>query len=197
MVTTDDEALWSRMWSLKDHGKSWQAIHEQRHPPGFRWLHESFGNNWRMTEMQAAVGRLQLRKMDEWTAARSENAQRIAVAAAECAALRVPLPSTDIQHAWYKFYAFVRPDALKSGWSRDRILSEINALGVPAYSGSCSEVYLEKAFDGKGWRPEERLPVARELGETSVMFLVHPGLTESEIQQACYAIRHVMASAAR
>ncbi|MGP1613939.1 MAG: DegT/DnrJ/EryC1/StrS family aminotransferase, partial [Pollutimonas bauzanensis] len=50
MATTNDRALWSRMWSLKDHGKSWDAIYQREHKPGFRWLHESFGTNWRMME---------------------------------------------------------------------------------------------------------------------------------------------------
>ena len=58
MVTTNDQGLWSVMWSFKDHGKSWEAVYERDHPPGFRWVHDSFGTNWRMTEMQAAIGRI-------------------------------------------------------------------------------------------------------------------------------------------
>jgi dTDP-4-amino-4,6-dideoxygalactose transaminase len=76
--------------------------------------------------------------------------------------------------------------------SRDRIIESINAEGVPCYQGSCSEVYLEKAFDGTGWRPAERLPVARELGETSIMFLVHPTLTQAEVDMTCEVVRRVM-----
>lgn len=192
MVTTDDHALWSRMWSFKDHGKSWDAVHERAHPPGFRWLHESFGTNWRLTEMQAAIGRIQLGRMGTWTAARTANAEAIRTAIAPFAGdggpIRVPaLPNAEAgrndgsRHAWYKFYAYVRPENLAPGWSRDRIVEAINARGVPCYQGSCSEVYLEKAFEGTGWRPAEPLPAARSLGETSLMFLVHPTLTEAEI----------------
>src|SRR5690625_3928760 len=176
MVTTNDEALWRKMWAYKDHGKSWDAVYERQHPPGFRWLHESFGTNWRMTEMQAVIGRIQLTRMADWTDQRIKNATAICDAARQLPALRVPDVPADIQHAAYKCYVFVRPEKLASGWSRDRILEEINAAGVPAYSGSCSEVYLEKAFDHTGWRPEERLAVAQELGDTSLMFLVHPTL---------------------
>lgn len=100
-------------------------------------------------------------------------------------------------HAHYKCYAYVRPEQLAPGWSRDRIIEAINAEGVPCYQGSCSEVYLEKAFDGTGWRPEVRLPVAKELGETSIMFLVHPTLTEAEIAKTCAAIEKVMGLAGR
>lgn len=216
MVTTHDEALWRAMWSFKDHGKSYEAVYERQHPPGFRWLHESFGTNWRMLEMQAVIGRIQLRRMTQWTRQRQANAAMLAQALMPFAATGGPLrlpqwpcigcsgsprcahegePSTSCVHAQYKFYAYVKPAYLAPGWSRDRIIEEINAHGVPCYQGSCSEVYLEKAFDGTGLRPQERLPVAKALGETSLMFLVHPTLTEPEIAQTCHAIRQVIEEA--
>lgn len=196
MVTTNDKDLWSKMWSYKDHGKSWETIYEKEHPPGFRWLHESFGTNFRMTEMQAAIGRIQLRRMFEWHLARKKNAQKILSVAESLVGLRVPEIPNSIEHAWYKCYLFVEPNALSSGWDRDRIMNEIVDRGVPCFSGSCSEVYLEKAFDETGWRPAERLPVAGELGETSLMFLVHPTLTDIEILKTCDAITEVMTLAA-
>jgi dTDP-4-amino-4,6-dideoxygalactose transaminase len=197
MVTTNSESLWREIWSYKDHGKSYEAVHEREHPPGFRWLHESFGSNWRMLEMQAAIGRIQLQRMPEWHQKRKQNALQLQQACLACDALRTPIPPDHVEHAWYKFYSYVRPEALEASWSRDRIFSEINALGVPCYSGSCSEIYLEKAFDNTGWRPKERLAVARQLGETSLMFLVHPTLTESEMAQTVDAILHVMKQAQR
>jgi len=198
MVTTNDRELWSKMWSYKDHGKSWEAVYEREHPPGFRWLHDSFGTNWRMMEMQAAIGRIQLTRMASWHQSRVENAQRILAAADQFPSLfRVERPSADNEHAYYKCYFYVRPEGLSEGWSRDRFIQGITDRGVPCFSGSCSEVYLEKAFEGTGYRPSERLPVAKELGETSLMFLVHPTLTSEEIQQTCDAITEVarMASA--
>lgn len=217
MVTTNDEALWRAIWSFKDHGKSYAAVYEREHPPGFRWLHECFGTNWRMLEMQAVLGRIQLARMPEWAAARRRNAEAIWAACREFAALRVPsfgcsacaaepvggqkdqplsCPATQgCSHAHYKCYAYVQPERLAPGWSRDRIIEAIVAEGVPCYQGSCSEVYLEKAFDGTGWRPQERLPVARALGETSIMFLVHPTLTQAEIDKTCEVLRRVMGEA--
>lgn len=205
MVTTNDEALWRSMWSFKDHGKSYAAIYEREHPPGFRWLHESFGTNWRMLEMQAVVGRIQLQRMAEWNAVRVANAAAILSECRRHVALRVPdfrcdasqcgadcAVRSDCVHAQYKCYVYVRPERLAEGWSRDRIVAEINARAVPCYQGSCSEVYLEKAFDNTNWRPNERLPGARELGETSLMFLVHPGLTTGEIQSTCDALAEIM-----
>ncbi|MGH6697161.1 DegT/DnrJ/EryC1/StrS family aminotransferase [Sphingopyxis sp.] len=197
MVTTDDPDLWSAMWSYKDHGKSWEAVYEREHAPGFRWVHESFGTNWRMLEVQSAIGRIQLGRMQAWNARRTLIAQSVAAALKPFAgAVRVPAPVQGMTHAYYRQYAYVRPDGLKPGWSRDRIVAELNARNVPVMQGSCSEVYLEKAFDGTPWRPAERLPVARDLGETSLMFLTHPTMTDDEIGRHVAAIGEVLDAAA-
>ena len=192
MVTTNDGSLWRKMWAYKDHGKSYEAAYEREHPKGFQWLHESFGMNYRMTEIQAAIGRIQIKKMPDWHAKRTNNANRIWNTARQCKGLFAPDIPDYIEHAVYKCYVFIKEDQLKSGWNRDKIIDEISALGVPCRSGSCSEVYLEKAFDITGFRPKERLANAKELGETSLMFLVHPTLTEDEIQQTCNTITAVM-----
>ncbi|WP_108444319.1 DegT/DnrJ/EryC1/StrS family aminotransferase [Halomonas denitrificans] len=195
MVTTNDRQLWQRMWAFKDHGKSWEAVYEREHPPGFRWLHESFGTNWRLTEMQAAIGRIQLARLPDWTHQRRHNAQTLWQAARAMPGLRVPSLPDDIEHAAYKAYVFVDPEALAEGWDRDRIQQAVVEGGVPCFSGSCSEVYRERAFDGTGWRPAEPLPVARELGETSLMFLVHPTLGEAEMALTVKVLGEVMARA--
>ncbi|EGR0102098.1 DegT/DnrJ/EryC1/StrS aminotransferase family protein [Vibrio vulnificus] len=195
IVTTNDQALWSAMWSYKDHGKSYDAVYNRQHPPGFRWLHESFGTNWRMTELQGVLGRIQLQRMAEWTAKRQHNGQLIDQAVADLPLVRCVEVADYIEHAEYKHYLFVNPEQLKPGWSRDRIVEEINAAGVPAYQGSCSEIYLEKAFDNTPWRPEERLPNAVQLGETSLMFLVHPTLTAAEMEKTTAVVRDVLLSA--
>ena len=195
MVTTNDRELWQRVWAHKDHGKSWEAVYEREHPPGFRWVHESFGTNWRMQETQAAIGRIQLQRMPEWHSRRLANARRLWNAARQIPGLRAPKVPGFCQHAAYKCYVFVDRERLGQGWNRDRIIEEITARNVPCFQGSCSEVYLEKAFDGTGWRPAEPLPVARELGQTALMLLVHPTLEEHEITQTCMALSEVMRQA--
>jgi len=195
MVTTNNRELWSRMWSFKDHGKSWEAVYERKHPPGFRWLHESIGTNWRMTEMQAAIGRIQLTRMADWTRMRMANCNLIWAEAGKYKGLRVPVVPDDIGHAGYKCYVFIEPAGLKPGWDRDRIMAAIIEQGVPCLSGSCSEVYLEKCFQDLSLVPEERLTVAHELGETSLMFLVHPSLTEAEMAKTVEVLAGVMAEA--
>ncbi len=195
MVTTNDETLWEKMWSYKDHGKSWDAIYNKEHPPGFRWLHESFGTNWRMTEMQAAIGRIQLKRMPEWTAKRQENGRAIDDIVKKFSVVRAVSVPDYIGHAEYKHYIFVDAGNLQRGWSRDRIVNEVNSRGVPCFQGSCSEVYLERAFDGTGWRPEKPLPNAKKLGETSLMFLVHPTLIKQEMNKTCEVLKEILEQA--
>lgn len=197
MVTTNSKELWSAMWSYKDHGKSFDAIYNREHPPGFRWLHESFGTNWRMTEMQAVLGRIQLTRMSDWTAKRQAYSAELDKAAGEFGCIRLVTVPSYIEHAEYKHYMFVKPEQLANGWDRDRIVNEIVERGVPCFQGSCSEVYLEKAFDNTPWRPEKRLSNAVELGETSLMFLVHPTLTEAEIAKTTQVMKEVFALASK
>ncbi|MDN3432653.1 MULTISPECIES: DegT/DnrJ/EryC1/StrS aminotransferase family protein [unclassified Pseudoalteromonas] len=197
MVTTNSKELWSAMWSYKDHGKSFDAIYNREHPPGFRWLHESFGTNWRMTEMQAVIGRIQLTRMDDWTAKRQAYGALLDQAAKGFSCIRLVEVPDYTKHAEYKHYMFVKPQHLADGWSRDRIINEIVERGVPCFQGSCSEVYLEKAFDNTSWRPSKRLPNAVELGETSIMFLVHPTLTETEMAKTAQVIKEVFELASK
>ncbi len=190
MVTTNDEQLWSFLWSYKDHGKSYDAVYNRPHPRGFRWLHESFGSNWRMTEMQAAIGRIQLRRLADWRDKRHKNSVAIDKAVAGAGAVRTVVVPADVIHAHYKHYLFVKPENLANGWSRDRIVQEIINRDVPCFHTGCPEVYLEKAFE-QDYRHQDRLPVAKELGETSLMLLVHPTLRKSEIEKTCTVVREV------
>lgn len=192
MVTTNDKALWQKMWEYKDHGKNYDSIYHKQHPPGFRWLHDSFGTNWRMMEMQAVIGRIQLKKMAEWTKIRTQNAKILRDALTQFAGeqqfLRIPdiefhqVMGSDSVHAYYKYYVYVRPENLPDNINRDSILNALNEKKIPCFSGACSEIYLEKAFDNHPSRPNVRLTVAKELGETSLMFLIHPTLTTNEMQ---------------
>lgn len=195
MVTTNEKAVWEKAWSYKDHGKSYEAVHNREHPSGFRWIHESFGTNWRLTEFQSALGRTLLRKLSRMVEIRRRNAAILTQGFTQHEALRVPQPPSHIGHSYYKYYAFVCPEKLRNGWTRDKILSAIVAEGIPCFTGSCSEIYLENAFTLE-LRPAERLTVAKELGETSLMFLVHPTLSEIDMHDTCRAVAKVLDAAA-
>jgi dTDP-4-amino-4,6-dideoxygalactose transaminase len=197
MLVTSDEGLWKDAWAYKDHGKSYDAVYHREHPPGFRWLHESFGTNWRMTEIQAAIGRVQLHKLPRWLERRRRNAAILTAGFRQIPALRLTEPPDHIGHAYYKYYVFVRPETLRDGWHRDRIMAAIAARGIPCFSGSCSEIYLEKAFGRVGLQPPHRLPVARQLGETSLMFLVDPTLGDEDMRKTYRVVQDVFALAAQ
>ncbi|MBT8099785.1 MAG: DegT/DnrJ/EryC1/StrS aminotransferase family protein [Gammaproteobacteria bacterium] len=197
MLVTNDESVWRRAWSIKDHGKSYEAVYDRQHPPGFRWLHESIGTNWRLTEMQAVIGRLQLRKLPDWTRRRGRNANRIARALEKFASLRVPVVPEVQQHACYRLYAFLCPESLNDGWDRDAVTAAIAAQGIPVFAGGCSEIYREKAFQALHLAPSEPLPVASELSHTSLAFLVHPTLTDADLKATCAAIEFVFGEATR
>jgi dTDP-4-amino-4,6-dideoxygalactose transaminase len=192
MVTTNDKALWRDIWSYRDHGKNYEAVFEREWPPGYRWVHEGFGTNFRMLEMQATIGRIQLRRMADWTAQRRVNTELIWKTCGQHSVVRVPPLPISSSHAYYKCYIYVRPENLAPDWNRDRIIETITSQGVPCYPGACSEVYLEKAFNETGWCPPVRLPMAKELGETSLMFLVHPTLNQSEIDKTCQVLNSVL-----
>jgi dTDP-4-amino-4,6-dideoxygalactose transaminase len=195
LLVTNDRALWQRAWAYKDHGKSYDAVYHRIHPPGFRWLHESFGSNWRLTEMQAAIGRVQLKKLPKWLKRRRRSAEILTGLFRRQPALRVTEPPPHVGHAYYKYYVFLRPERLKHEWNRDRIIAAIAAEGIPCFSGSCSEIYREEAFTRAGIGPNTRLPVAKVLGETSLMFLVHPTLGDKDILRTCRVVETVLGRA--
>lgn len=197
MVTTSNRVLWEAAWSYKDHGKSWEAVFDRSHPPGFRWVHESIGTNWRLTEVQSALGRLQLRRLAQWSAARKRNADALANACRQFDAMRVPAVPEHVRHAYYHWYAFVRPERLAPGWNRDRVVAEIRAAGIPCFEGTCPEIYREAAFDRTDWRPARRLPNARQVGETCLTFLVHPTITAEQLALACAVVEDVMERASQ
>jgi len=195
MVTCNDDELFKRLWSFKDHGKGYDTVFHKEHPPGFRWLHEDFGTNFRMTEVQSVVGRKALQQVGSWLQTRRRHGERLTDHLAKFEVVRMPAVREGIVHSYYRFYCYLRPERLQSGWNRERIISEISSLGVPAFSGSCSEIYKEKAFDRHNLAPPAPLPVAHELGDTSLMFLSHCMLTDVEIDDTCAAISRVLSAA--
>ncbi|CAM4152158.1 DegT/DnrJ/EryC1/StrS family aminotransferase [Deinococcus marmoris] len=197
LLVTHDENLWRKAWAFKDHGKSYDAVYNKEHPLGFRWLHESFGTNWRMLEVQAAIGRLQLHKLPGWTQQRQRNAAVLSERLSRLSVLRIPVVPEGSEHAQYKFYVYVQAEYLRAGWDRDRIMAEVVVRGAPCYTGTCSEIYLERAFVDAGLGPKERLPVAQELGETSLMFLVHPTLSEADMNAVADVVEEVVREAMR
>lgn len=197
IITTNDEDLWKKIWSFKDHGKNYDKVSEKSQTTGFRWLHDSFGTNWRMTEMQSVIGRIQLKKLPGWLQMRRQRAQILVEALGSLPAVRIPVPDKPIEHAFYKFYLFLRPEVLRPGWDRDRILQEAVHQGVRCFSGSCSEIYLEKAFETYGLRPAHRRTTAEILGKTSLMFQVDPSVDEKKLYETAEIMRDIIQAASQ
>jgi dTDP-4-amino-4,6-dideoxygalactose transaminase len=192
LLALDDDEMWKRCWSFKDHGKNYDTVFNREHPPGFRWLHESIGTNWRMTSIQAVMGLYQLRKLGDYRLSRKRNAKILLDTFVNLKGLRVPVPTDDIEHAFYRFYSFVRPERLQESWSRDRIIAALTEKGVSCFVGSCSEIYRERVFQGLGLGPPQRLPNAVQLGETSVAFLVDPCQTPETMQAVASSVAEIM-----
>lgn len=197
MLVTNDPSAWERAWQFKDHGKSHDAMFHRKHPPGFRWVHEGFGTNWRMLEVQSAQGRVALRKVSAWVDHRRRAAAFLNEALADLPALRLTLPPADAFHAYYKYYAFLRPERLQPGWTRDRIQAAIAAEGIPCLAGSCGDISRELAFRSRGWTAAYPLVTAPRLFDTSLMFLVHPTGDPTVPDHIQSAIRRVLATASR
>jgi len=200
MLTCSDDDVWQRAWSLRDHGKSYARSAQQQSDAwgvAFCWLNDEVGSNWRMTEMQAALGLAALKKLPAMLDIRRSHAAQLDAGFGSIRGLRVTVPPSGVGHAYYKYYAFVRPDVLAEDWTRDRIAAAVNAEGIPCFTGSCPEVYLEDSFVRRDLGPAERLPIAKTLGENSLMFLVHPTLTSTEMADTVDAVGKVMRQAVR
>ncbi|MDQ1305805.1 MAG: hypothetical protein QG671_1637 [Actinomycetota bacterium] len=196
MVATNNSTLFHRVWSLKDHGKSWDAVYRREHPSGYRWLHESFGSNFRGTEVQAAIGRIQYRRLPQWRRERTQNALILASSLEGTPGVTVPLPPHDLTHAYYRLYAYIELEALAPGWTRNRVADEVTRLQpIPVLTGSGSEIYREAAFQSTDSVPARRLPNAHRLGDSAMALLVHPGLTPENMQGIARNLTAVLAEA--
>ncbi|MTD54505.1 DegT/DnrJ/EryC1/StrS family aminotransferase [Amycolatopsis pithecellobii] len=193
-ITTSDLSLWRCCWEFKDQGKNVASV--QRIQPRGRAprLHDSFGTNARMTELQAAIGRIQLGRLDELVKQRQANAALLLDLLRGVPAVRAEDPPAHVEHSYHRFYAHLRPERLGSGWDTDRVIDAINAEGVPCGSGGDAEISRERAFAGL----EENspvLPVAAQLGRTSFTLPIHPGLGAEEMHDVTTAVLKVLDTA--
>ncbi len=195
MVASNSDKYWKKLWSIKDHGKNLDLVLEKNNNHGFKWIHDDIGYNFRLTEMQSAIGRIQLNYLKKWSDLRRRNANILIEKLSLLSNIRIPLPASIYRHAWYKFYVYLKINALKENWSRNRIIEEIKQCGYPAFEGSCSEIYLEKAFYKLGLNPKERLPNAKKLGESSLMFVVHPSISKIQMYKYAEIIKKILLKA--
>ena len=198
LVACNDDEVAERIWSYRDHGKSYTKYHDPEfmaRKASFKWVHDSFGSNHRMAELESAMARVGLAELPAAHARRTELALRLAAGLEPLRGIRAPLPPTGSEHAFYRLYAYVRPDELAGGWGRDRVLFAIAAEGVPVQYGSCAELYREDAMRKAGFGPDGRLPGAALVHDTSLAFFVHPTLADTDIDDVIAAVAKVMEAA--
>lgn len=188
LTSFQDVAAWEWAWSFKDHGKNWDKVSNPLSQPGFRWLHDSVGTNWRLTGPQAALGSVQLGKLPAWRETRARNAAIWSETLSRVDGIRIPRPGNRVTHAFYKFY-FYLDVASGAAQLRDEVVRRAVDAGIRLFSGSSSEVYLEKAFDDL---PRPDCPVSRSLGETSLMVEVHPTLDPTRLRFRAEALARII-----
>jgi dTDP-4-amino-4,6-dideoxygalactose transaminase len=178
--------------SYKDHGKNFETMQRVDFPVGYRWIHDGIGTNWRMTEMQAAIGLCQLKKLPQWLAARARNAKDIGVGLRAFPSIHMPEPRAGIRHAYYRLGCRVVPKHLRPGWDRDRLLASLSDCGIGCSVGSCPEIYLEGAYAGRSF---QRCETARAVGETVLLFAVHPTIGDSYLDSCRRTINRILTEA--
>ncbi|MBT0667225.1 DegT/DnrJ/EryC1/StrS family aminotransferase [Novosphingobium profundi] len=191
LILLRDPAVWETAWSIKDHGKDHALLHDGQGRPGeFRYVHERPGSNHRMTEMQAALGRCQLAKLEGWLARRRENAEALHRALAGIPGLTLPAPPPHVRHAWYKFYVQLDEDQARR---RMAIIAALHERGIPAGSGACPDMSREHALARWPWRSDAGLATAQALGQRTLMFPCDQTLAASDMARMADALAQVLA----
>ena len=195
MITTNNKKYRDFVWSLKDHGKSEISLKKQQKKIGFKWIHDNEGSNYRLTEIQSAVGRIQLKNINKTNNNRKKFAKRLSYVLSKYKKnIRVPFFDNSIHHAWYRFYVFIEINNKVSKNYRDRLLKFLNANQIQCITGSCAEVYREKVFRKNNLSPKKRHKNAMRISDSSLAFIIHPDFNEKQIRDMCNKIDRALSN---
>jgi sugar O-acyltransferase (sialic acid O-acetyltransferase NeuD family) len=188
MVTTNNEELFKKAWSYKDHGKNYDKILDENsdlfknEPPRagfFRNVHDSIGTNFRMTEIQASLGLDSLELLDEWIQIRRKNAKQLSECLKKYHFLEVLEYNEKYYHCYYKYYFYVKDSILGHKQIRDFIIQEFIKAGISAIQGSCSEIYKEGGYKNlENHRVAMDCVNARNIIDRCVLLQTDPTYTE-------------------
>jgi dTDP-4-amino-4,6-dideoxygalactose transaminase len=193
MVLLKDKEHWKTAWAYKDHGKNPDKVFNPAPGSGFRYIHDSFGTNWRLTEMQAAIGNAQLAKLPRWSEQRRRNAMALMHYLSDEAAVRLPAFPDYIDHAFYRLYVSIDPDVLGKNGSTASIIDRMARMGMPVGSGSCADMSRELAFASLSVRRAGKLRVAVEAGRRTIAFPVDHLMDETEMFRMANCLRIAIA----
>tara|TARA_X000000950_G_scaffold133427_1_gene166303 strand:+ start:7822 stop:9000 length:1179 start_codon:yes stop_codon:yes gene_type:complete len=205
MISTNNKKLWLKLWSLKDHGKNYKSVFYKKHKTGFRWLHDNSGSNYRMTEMQATIGREQLKLLDKQIKKRNSIAnlylhefrdyyqkynifKKVDFKCKTCLPKNSKKSCTQCVHAFYRLNLFINKNKI----NQIKLIEELNKKKVDCGVGPCPEIYREKIFKKFKFYPKKRLINARLLGETSIMFPINPHKSLTQIKNEILKTKRVL-----
>ena len=203
MLVTNNEDWYRKSWSYKDHGKDFDFYINGIEKESY---YTSLGTNWRLTAIQAAIGRKAIKKVAEWLKKRRGFAQMLNDGLKNVPGIRLTLPPEHIEHAYYKYHVFIKAEELEEGWDRDRIMKAIAAEGVICQFGITWGIGEEQGWENaqlvgtqevRNLRLKSHLPADYELGMTSLMFQVHPTLDDQAIKDTIEAVKKVMSVATK
>lgn len=198
MLLLRDRTRWARAWAYKDHGKNPDRMDEPTTAGStFRYVHDSFGSNFRMTEMQAAIGLAQLNKLPAWLAVRRRNAAVLNQALSDHLLIRTLDVPDYIEHAYYKYYYYLRLERMEEIFSLSDVVAALNSLGMKCGTGSCPDMSAEHAFDQAAPRRDSDLPNAKAVGACSIMVPVDHLLDLEDMDSMAFAIRTVASMVAK
>lgn len=192
MLLLRDEAQWKRAWAYKDHGKNPDKFFAPAKASGFRFLHDSFGTNWRMTEMQAAIGCAQLTKLPGWLARRRRNANALMRSLQDEPGVQLPAIPDHVGHAFYRLYVTIARDQLGQEGTTASIIDQMNRMGLPVAGGSCADMSQEAAFANIAPRRDGGLRAAQDAGRRSIAFPVDHLLDEGDMDRMADGLRRAL-----
>ena len=205
MVSTNDKKLWLKLWSLKDHGKNFNSVFFKNHKEGFRWHHEDLGSNYRMTELQATIGREQLKSLDKQIKKRNLIANIYLKGLKDyyqkyniinkpdfkhqtCSLKKFDKTCNKCRHAFYRLNLFINKTKIK----QHKLIELLNKNKITCFVGSCPEIYREKIFRKFKFYPKKRLSNAKLLGEISLMFPIYPNKALKKIKSEISTIKKIL-----
>lgn len=186
ICVTSNESIFKTMWGYKDHGRDYNLCTNKdiKWKPGYRRLCTSIGTNYRMTEMQAVIGRHFLTKLDKWVQRRNQNANILLNKLKNLSMIRLPkFDESVIAHAYYRVYIFVESSFMANkNTTNVEICEAIKKRGVPCSVGSCATLWEEPCFNPESknilFKNPSGCPQAKVLFSEQIAFLCHPTISK-------------------
>jgi dTDP-4-amino-4,6-dideoxygalactose transaminase len=138
VIVTDDDALAERLQLIRNHGE--MVVRGK----GVKDLTNMVGYNYRMTEIEAAIGSEQLKKLDSLLAPRIEAAEYLSLHLSKIPGITTPAVRPDVRHGYYLYG--VRYDQKKVGIPRDRFVDALNSEGIPMIKGYTEPLYYTPLY---------------------------------------------------